>query len=73
MPCKHVKRGPRTVTSEDEAKVFNDRLILATQRGFPVDEQSFRFVLGNIASEGRRGWHDMKPADDAVRSYLARI
>lgn len=63
--------GRQSVIRESEATLINNRLKLAAQRGFAVDIDSFRHILSRIAADGRQGYSNQLPSDEAIRTYRA--
>lgn len=72
MTIEVQSRGRLSATTDDEAKEINDCLILASPRGYLVDISSFKYVLGRVAQDGRKGCNSAEPADDSNCAYSAR-
>lgn len=60
------------VITDDDAKVINDRIVLAATRMFAVDVSSFKYFLGLVAQDGLKGFNPAEPSDDGVRAQRAR-
>lgn len=71
MVSTTATRGNSRVISDGEAKLVNERLKLAAARGFAVDNDTLRHVLSRIAGDGRKGWKNNLPSEDAIRAYRA--
>lgn len=65
-------RGRGTVLTREEEKMIVDRLVFAAQRGFAVGVAGLKYVMSQIAADGRPGWKRGVPSDDAIRSFRAR-
>ena len=67
-----TKKGKRTVLSCEEEEMIVKRLIFAAKRGFAVDVSGIKRIMMEVANDGRKGWKNAVPSDDAVRAFRAR-
>lgn len=72
MPSTKERRGWKPAISDSESTMVNERLKFAASRGFAVDIDIFWNALSSIAAGSRKGWKNVMPSDDAIRSYRAR-
>ena len=47
-------------------------IIFTAHRGFAVDNACLKYMMSQIAADGRPGWKGNAPIDDTVRSFRAR-
>ena len=64
--------GRKTVLSEEEERMIVNRLCFAAGRGLAVDHDGIKRIMARVAWDGRRGWRNNLPSDDAVRASRAR-
>ena len=62
--------NPTILTPEEEAMIV-ERLLFAASRGYAVDIDGIKGIMGHVTADGRPGWKNCVPSNDAVRSFRA--
>ncbi len=65
------KRGASTASTSEEEEMLTERLIYARMRGFPVEKDTLKSLMSQIASDGRPNCKDGVPSGDAIRAFRA--
>ena len=64
--------GRKPVLSEEEERMIVNLLCFAAGREFAVDHDGIKRIMAHVALDGRRGWRNNLPSDDAVKAFRAR-
>ena len=67
-----TKAGKTTVLSPDEERIVVQRLKFVASRGAAVGYCSLRYMMAKIAADGRNGYKNGIPSEEALRSFRSR-
>ena len=67
-----TKAGRTTVLSPEEERIEVQRLKFVASRGAAVGYCSLRYMMAKIAADGRKGYKNGIPSDEALRSFRSR-
>lgn len=70
-PSKH-RAGRKRVISKEEETMIVQRLMHVANRGFPVGPAVLKSIMARIAADGRTGFPNVIPSDEAIRNFRAR-
>ena len=67
-----IRAGRTTILSPEEERIVVQRLKFVASRGAAVGYRSLRYMMANIAADGRKGYVNGVPSDEAIRSFRSR-
>lgn len=58
--------------TDEEERMIVERLCFCASRGFAITQNVLKRIMARIAADGRNGWRNGVPSDDAIRSFRSR-